>query len=156
MTTTRDASAASVSAETKKKLKSLLAFIATEPRKLDMNVWLTRFNPKARVAELRGKGTLNFKQTKSELPPCGTMGCLAGWAVLQAGLDENSRSVRYQGFPKIAAKLLGLDASQSDRLFLFSYWPLRFHEALAAERRGTKGYLAVVKRRVQSFCRTGL
>lgn len=47
------------------------------------------------------------------MPPCGTVGCVAGWVTTLRGVKAP-----YERVSQAAARILGLDGSQAGRLFL--------------------------------------
>jgi hypothetical protein len=119
--------------------------ILAEPRKLQMDAWLWPAD--------------DFSDVKSpeEMPPCGTIGCIAGWTVAIARaeaegiapleLAEQHRALTLDVSIRTAAKdLLGL---KRERLFFHDdeaseCWPGEFVERLEKEAPGTPGYARVV------------
>lgn len=78
-------------------LRKIQKHIIQEPRRLDMNVIRHFVDPKGK-----------------ENPPCGTVGCIAGWANVLSGNYE--KFDYYIGLSE-AASTLGLDLGQRERLF---------------------------------------
>lgn len=92
--------------------------IKEEPRCLNMVAWISQV----------GKGT----ETQALAPDCGTIACLAGWAIILSGrlsevwdltiIDRDSM------YFKLAGDLLGLTPEQSRQVFLLSGWPEAFKQ----------------------------
>lgn len=71
----------------------------------------------------------------SEAPPCGTVGCIAGWAVMLAdGIPKRITVTYYEGVGKRAAELLGLSEDESSSLFYDPCWPEPFHARYLKEK----------------------
>jgi hypothetical protein len=116
--------------------------ILTEPRKIYMDTWLWDAREVA-VPEER-------------IPPCETVGCIAGWAVAVSDprppsevADENRRNFHLNVAGR-AQSLLGL---KSRKLFYHDeeaggwgsdHWPEEFTARLEKEEPGTPGYARVV------------
>lgn len=103
----------------KKLLRKVKALIVAEPRRLSMGAWGIQFQ-KDTVKESR------------YLPPCGTVACLAGWAVLASTPKKNwSRRFVSKGHPgagnlkagtaRKAQKLLGLSDAEAE-VFYRNRW----------------------------------
>lgn len=91
-------------------LERVKAHILEEPRRLDMGLW----------ADSEGEA------------PCGTVGCIAGWAIILgtgARFDRTGFQLVYRnnrpvaGFAHSAAKLLGLSIDQANEVFCVGGWP---------------------------------
>lgn len=79
-------------------LRHISRHIQEEPRRLDMNITLNKLD---RLAEI------------DDMPPCGTVGCIAGWAcVLTDQIPNNFIHVL-----PTAMKAIGLSDIEADRLF---------------------------------------
>lgn len=88
-------------------------------------------------------------------PPCGTVGCIAGWAIWLSGLQVSEVNVIRK-----ASTLLGLknryDGLSGDqkRLFYVEDWPTLFeHRYVAAQRARTRAYITA--ERIEHFIKTG-
>lgn len=80
-------------------LSEVIAVVLAEPKRLRMSIPLSR-------------GAESFYQiSPGEMPACGTVGCVAGWAVVlrDATIEGN--------VTRTARGLLGLDERQADELF---------------------------------------
>ncbi len=83
-------------------LRRVQTAILEEPRKLNMNVWMEKVpgrhpNP----------------------PPCGTVGCIAGWAVA-LGAPEKRYLEDFRSYADEASALLGLDEGCGSGLFYYA------------------------------------
>ena len=57
-------------------------------------------------------------------PPCGTAGCIAGWAVILGHPELKPEEAKYRyDIHKEAQKLLGVDYDTLDKLYYTPYWP---------------------------------
>jgi hypothetical protein len=102
---------------------------------------------------------------KKQKPPCGTVVCIAGQALITlAKLRPRSKVLygrgpnyyEFSGAPDVRARrLLKLTERQADDLFFPCYWPARFEDALEDANPGTKKYLKIVKKRWQHMIDTG-
>jgi hypothetical protein len=108
-----------------KLLEEVMDCIKAEPRKLDMNLVAEKVNA----------------DNDPIAPPCGTVGCIAGWALLLSGHKRLAFKSGHNSLVK-AAKILGLegdgiyryngyndDEAESVRLFHVDAWPDKFAEA---------------------------
>lgn len=91
------------------RLQQIKAHILEEPRRLNMSGWIWT----------NQEGT-------DWAPPCGTMGCLAGWAMLL--FDPHTARQYVQGDTDVmpedrGAELLELEYEQAKRLFYQTHWP---------------------------------
>ena len=89
-------------------LNKVKAHILEEPRRLEMVDWIVD------AEEI---------PVEDNRPPCGTAGCIAGWAAMLDG--GFNRSIH---FPRrYATDALGIDPyGQAERLFYLSQWPAQF------------------------------
>ena len=89
-------------------LEKVRDHILEDPRRLNMRDWIWHY-------------TDNQVRLNSDiLPPCGTVGCIAGWILELYGheLEKETGDI-----VKDAAKLLGVDLSEACCLFHLEYWP---------------------------------
>lgn len=88
-----------------KLLKKVRALIVKEPKKLDMRTWANRINKRDIIPNVD--------------PPCGTIACLAGWAILASRpkkewnrmFDRYGNLIKLKGFKSFsdaAANLIGI------------------------------------------------
>ena len=118
-----------------KLLRKVKKVVLEEPRRLDMANWI-QTNMTALPAE--------------ERPPCGTVACIAGWAIHLSGVDP---ALTPGAYSEIANGLLGLDEDQGRRLYYTGSWPESFDEAYhAAETAQERAQIAA--RRIDHFIKT--
>lgn len=84
-------------------LTAIRHVILREPRRYNQGNWLER-TPKG-------------KKLASYEPSCGTVGCIAGWAIVLTRKRGEDGSFDSFNVARLAQKLLGLSPSQADRLF---------------------------------------
>src|SRR5882672_4453118 len=133
-----------------KLLEKVKAAILAEPRRINMDHWLTK------KIDTDQDVWLDAKPKHSE-PPCGTVGCIAGWTVV---LAKRQREVKRRGaavgdvfaIETIAGEVLDLASSRA--LFYPNSWPEQFRLRLVAQRHGTKAYATVVADRIDFFIKT--
>lgn len=87
----------------KKLLRKVMAHIKAEPRRLDM-AFLLEQTDKEYAAE------------DKSLPPCGTVGCIAGWACILDLKRFNAEDIAFNGWER-GKKRLNLNEDQAHRLF---------------------------------------
>ena len=130
-------------------LRKIKQLVLAEPKRVDMEAW-------AYHCERRNGG-----------PPCGTVGCIAGWAVI---LDQEGKTMaeRYNkavehDFFATGKRLLKLTTGQAKRLFYaefnfenndYSFWPEDLVDAYDSAR-SPKAKARVVAQRIDRFIRTG-
>ncbi len=127
------------------RLRKIAKHILEQPRRMDMGNWYCT-------------GDSAKDEYGSHTPKCGTVGCIAGWAVQLYGdkaLLEEAAAPYSEGvnFSDEAQRLLGLTARQAGELFLPGYWPEEFREQLDDYSQGTKRYAKVVADRIEDFAR---
>lgn len=147
-----------VSARVEKLVNRVIERILEEPRRFDMHVIGKKvdvrysFNP----------------------PPCGTVGCLAGWALIEDALMRKVRSpfVTKENeygdtvtciptghddlWQKKAEKLFGIPLNTGDTLFRLNCWPARYQKMYRLEGAGHHGEKAKAgAARLRHFIRTG-
>lgn len=124
-------------------LKKVREMILAEPRKLNMDVWLDNFRPPNHAG---------MPPNHAGMPPCGTIGCIAGWALIihygdfkQCGhyLKIGDYQVKTGRVGHEAARLLGLDDYEADRLFQ--------HRVVTDYAPGTLGYAEEVVKRIDAL-----
>lgn len=115
-------------------LRKVQAAILEEPKRLDMGSWAYRTDH------------------VDNGPKCGTVACIAGWAII---LNKTDKPARFSLFVHdssdtcdIAMGLLGL---KDDNLFFEDYWPAKFFEPLLVMRPGSRGYAQVVSDYIDHF-----
>ncbi len=97
-----------------KLLRRIKSVIKAEPKRLDMGAW-------------------TYRNVRRSGPPCGTVGCIAGWAVLLSTKGRNNKERYENADPSDWAgegrRLLKLDAGEAHKLFFVGCWPYELHEA---------------------------
>ena len=88
------------------------------------------------------------------IPNCGTAACIAGWAMtLHGGYKKPSLAdneyLRTGQVPGMYN--LELNRKQSERLFYFDQWPVRFKQKKVE---GTKAFAVQAVRRIDHFIKT--
>ena len=117
-------------------LRRVAKHIAEEPRRLDMY----------KIAAKTSTG-------QTDTPPCGTVGCIAGWACLLSG-----SSVHGSSWSK-GMKLLGLTNEQAFRLFDYPIgcsgdgWPARFGQRFI-NAKTSRGEASAAIARIWHFIKT--
>lgn len=123
--------------------------ILAEPKRLDMDTWLDTYDPKY----------------YDEAPKCGTVGCIAGWAVVLTRVGREPKSmgpvektcadVLNMGFDKnVAARQLGLSYETMDKVFHLSNWPILFYRKWA-HAKGREQQAQVVADYIDYICGEG-
>jgi hypothetical protein len=110
-----------LSQKTIRLLRKVAAHILEEPRRLKMGDWIETFNPE-------------FKE--DNIPPCGTQGCIAGWAAVltDKNIKANDKGILqipedyYDDVENNAAEALGLTIDQANRLFYFKEWEVNYDD----------------------------
>ena len=114
-------------------LRKIEKAILEEPKRLDMHQW-------GEKELVKGGLVKSGDVDKADAPPCGTVACMAGWAVtllmpkkefnkfMKPAIDmAKSRGFQVFYFPwdteDRAAALLNLNGEQADALFLPDFWP---------------------------------
>lgn len=95
-------------------LRKIQKHILEEPRRLEMGAWGYRI------------GSFSARHYG---PPCGTVGCIAGWALWLNGIDPTGADVSAK-----SAELLGLPPSgrlgevtqEQHVLFYTDHWPTKY------------------------------
>jgi hypothetical protein len=104
---------------------------------------------------------------REDFPPCGTVCCLAGAAVLSAGrlvelgLDSfrvtrggEVRSYDWSHVALLARDIFDIHYSEGENLFFTDRWPLQFQQMWTAAGKDKKCQLVVLRERVQFFIKT--
>lgn len=128
--------------EVEAKLRKALAYLAEEPKRLDMDIWGYRFDRNnSSQTNIATRIAKEHRIAQEEMPPCGTAVCLAG-AIMLACAPEKVKFYPWGGFfdtpqaegedriaifddttPKQATDELGLDEGALGGLFLPNCWP---------------------------------
>jgi hypothetical protein len=111
------------------RLQAVKQHILEEPRRLNMFVWGIKTNPE-------------LAKQFQHLPPCGTVGCIAGWTLLLFGPpieeltefrnDDGSFELGGSRIVDQAANLLELDPWEANDLFHVNNWPEPFKDHFIA------------------------
>lgn len=105
-------------------LRKVQAHIKEEPRRLIMSVWFQPFADRVTM-DLQWESFSNHKIGLGMLPeplvpPCGTIGCIRGWAHNLSG-DKYSISSCYKG--------LNIPEHFESLLYRVDEWPYKFQES---------------------------
>jgi hypothetical protein len=86
-------------------LSEIAKLALAEPKRLRMGMWLDR----------------KAARTFADAPACGTVGCIAGWAVMLRGTRQQQREMENSVYCVLAdapaTAVLGLDRGQAEELF---------------------------------------
>jgi hypothetical protein len=124
-----------------KLLKRIQKAIKEEPRRLNMNWWVT---------------------TDDEDAPCGTSACIAGYAVILSRIPKQvttkiwvsvAKRCEHSDFRHDSQKLLGLNGNQATRLFDETNWPEQFSDAYQ-KTSNRKKKAAIAIKRIDFFIKT--
>lgn len=124
-------------ATTARRLRRVVAVMEAEPKRSAMRIWL------ARGQTILDRGL--------KVPDCKTVGCIAGWAVMQYGDSDEKRDSACDRVRASAERLLGLTRAQSNALFVDIYWPLHLEQRLYRSRPQTAAHVRLIKERVEHF-----
>lgn len=91
-------------------LQKVKKHILEEPKRLAMIHWTLRGLP-GQFLTSEGWGEIGERV----FPPCGTVGCIAGWTCMLSGMASGTRSS--------AEELLEISRFESDSLFMVEDWP---------------------------------
>lgn len=130
------------------RLERIKQHVLEEPRRANMYDW-ARVSPET---------------------PCGTAGCIAGWdelmdlkhpqrsKLMQLARDYQDGDASFWELGEYvrprAARRLGLDDEQADRLFDPEEWPEALKESLFAHRPGTAAHAKIIAERIDLFIAT--
>lgn len=145
-----------------KLLKRVRRHILAEPKRLCMATGL--------MLKKGNVGNTGIKITK--MPSCGTVACIAGWAVLLSQetrkwkvrkiartlTEKNGREKNWTSLSYKAKTLLELTNTEAAELFeagpFVSSWPYEWREKLEATYPGTRAYARVVAAYITHFIKT--
>lgn len=154
MTTTKTKKQ-TLSAKAIRILRKVEAHILEEPKRYDQNTICDRYTKKVIAERLEWGGDIDH------IPPCRAIACIGGWVNVLTG-HPRSQSL------SLAARTLGLNHEQADRLFAgidydltepsctvpYRQWPDRFQKAyFEAQTAAQRARVAV--RRIEHFIKTG-
>jgi hypothetical protein len=138
-----------------KLLRKVAKHILEEPRRFRMEF----FQHKAAPGEaLSTQGVYDPTHT---VPSCGTVACIAGWAVPLAGMRVGTDM--YGDLLPVAcgrdwfaagSRALALNEEQADRLFLHDEWPSKFYQGYEGAK-SAKKRAQVAAERIEHFIKTG-
>ena len=131
-----------------KLLRRVAKHISEEPRRLNMDITLNTID------------TYRAERYVKEMPPCGTVGCIAGWTCV---LSESVPKYFDEVIP-IASSKLGLTHEQADALFAepkfnsgdvdyARVWPRRFAKRYL-KAKTPKGRASATVARIEHFIKT--
>lgn len=119
--------------------------ILEEPKRLDMGTFIERIAIERIAAEEEDYP----EDYAKKFPTCGTIGCIAGWAVTLS--SKEGREVPYADIPAKAKRLLGLTPIQADRLFYASSWPNPLAYKIDNSNPQTKAHAKLTAKRIDRF-----
>jgi len=106
-------------------LRKIQKHILEEPKRLRMNYWfIDGLTPGARFGGRLGYFDIN---ESAEVPECGTVGCIAGWACVLSG----PKPLTGEWLDGRGQEALALTDDQRLRLFNVSNWPQLFIDKYA-------------------------
>lgn len=123
-------------------LRKVSEHILAEPRRVNMNIGLYQF------------GDVSIPGWHRNKPPCGTIGCIAGWAARLSGtlLPSGGSAADWEGgIEDSARKALDLTYSQTRRLFHPENWTHDAYRALDRYEPGTPNYARAVADYIEDF-----
>ena len=123
-----------------KLLRKIQNHILAEPKRLDMGIFIVR-KENHRKLEV---------QLLHDYPKCGTVGCIAGWAVTLSTKEK----VPYGKIQARAAALLDITEPQAERLFYETFWPAKFQEQLENSDEQTRAHARATSARIDHFIKT--
>jgi len=121
--------------ETVRLLRRIQKHVLKEPRRLVMRSWA---KPSREVR-------------------CGTVGCIAGWAVMLTtpGVRKSVKSgMNNFNWSFLGKRALRIGDKRAHALFHSEYWPSDYYERLV-ETRSQEDYANVTVERIEHFIRTG-
>jgi hypothetical protein len=129
-----------------KLLRRIQAHILAEPKRVWMGIWCKFGESGAHVYiddDFDDSGGL----LEIEMPSCGTVACISGWAALLSGARGIDEQIgRWD--------LLGIDAQRADRLFYSSLWPEDLRDKLELAEPQSQEYAQIVADRIDVFIKT--
>jgi hypothetical protein len=117
-------------------LRRIQKHILAEPKRLDMGNFIVRKSD--------GLGSL------VRFPKCGTVGCIAGWAVTLSTKEK----LNYKRIEDRARQLLGITQTQGNKLFFDGNWPPQLADRLCQARPQTKAHARITAERIDLFVKT--
>lgn len=148
-------------------LRKVQKAILEEPARINMDGWLydvtTADDLEAFLDDVRDydeEGNVSFDPP---IPPCGTVGCIAGWTYHLEGLPRPEKWINYNAengefkptLEVVAAERLGLSAKQAATLFYPDRWPIDLSDRLYANTPGSPEYAKVVSDVIDRFIEQG-
>ncbi len=117
-------------------LMSIKEKILEEPKRLNMSVWYCKRDTVLSLWDVYGKAE----------PPCGTVACIAGWALLLKGEDVNRGNVAVRAMDALDIR------GYADQLFMpYSGWPETWRRKLTTYKAGSPEYAQVVAEYIDYF-----
>lgn len=144
-------------------LRRIQKVMLAEPRRVAMRAWAfgtDDIKVGSSVSEESSFGLI--VKRRSNIPPCGTVGCICGWGLaLTTKLRGNALNRKITKLrsgdkliPRGSMKLFGITRDQADRLFMPGDWPVEFRDKLRKYNFGTKRYAKAVCDRIDFFIKT--
>jgi len=139
----------------------LIQYLEEEPRRLDMKEGVRCLSTTVRDDVNSVHVLREFERPEEEIPPCGTVACIAGAAAILSGKlpffmdgDRMVYDVGWSLVEPLALDRLGITQEQGDRLFyirqlhigMWRYWPDEFAEAYLAAKNSEERVKIAVER----------
>lgn len=121
-------------------LRQTQTAILEEPKRVNMRMWAL---------------TQSYQKELGQEPPCGTVGCIAGWIVSITQNLRGDKLAENMNIEGTATRLLGFPSFyETEILFYLSRWPWAYQQRLALTKPGTREYAEVVAARIDHFIAT--
>lgn len=120
-----------------KLLRRIQRHVIEVPKRLDMECFLDR--------------TTDSYVVHKKMPECGTVGCIAGWAVALS----TKELVPYVNIASTAAKFLSIREEEAEKLFYPHQWPEEFEDRLREAKPQTLKHAQLTVERIDHFIKTG-
>ena len=124
-------------------LKKIQKHIKEEPRRLNMDDWILR-----KDEFIQNKKQLAYVLSRKikDIPKCGTVCCIAGWADVLSGNGQFSYNR--------AKTILNLTSDQASQLFFVGGWPKEFRSEFESTL-NLKKRANITVNRITHFIKTG-
>ena len=137
-----------------KLLRKIQKHILEEPKRLFMDSFVDRMERYENSNEFLRATNRDFL---SEIPPCGTTGCIAGWAVLFELPEEQDDDIRRWNltfFQDTGARLLDISDKQAEMLFYTQNWPDGLGQKHDEAKSGSMRRAKITSKRIDLFIKS--
>ena len=160
----------SVTERAEKVLLRVIDRVLEEPKRIHMSKWLwSEWELKQDIKAVANPSPWytedDIRHKVRVLPPCGIVGCIAGWTVIEAcKMGKKKMTYTEDDVRDMAGRILGLSKYHSydgeleykdNALFIPFEWPEPYRSKLRAQQPQTKGYAKVIASRLRYYIRTG-